>query len=139
MAVQETAATFLGINNENEFYSAHYLAEVFKGDMADIIKQWDEQAEQSKAAIAEGSQSVAYVQPNRALRNLHQAYFALRHRLKSERNTSERITQQREFFKALLDALGIAYQPQNHNLGPDLDLPLLANVKGKLKSQLPKD
>jgi hypothetical protein len=49
MAVTETAATFLGLNNENEFYSGHYLAEVFKGDMAEIIRHWDEHSEQSRA------------------------------------------------------------------------------------------
>lgn len=132
MAIQETAATFLGISNENEFYSAHYLAEVFKGDMADVIKQWDEQAEQSKLAIEGGSTEAPFIQPHRALRNLHQNYFALRHRLKNERNASERIGLQREFFQQLVEALNIPYQPQNITLGPDQDLPVLANVQGKL-------
>ena len=28
-----TAATFTGIHNENEFYSHHYLSEIFSGDI----------------------------------------------------------------------------------------------------------
>ena len=33
MSVAETVSTFVGLANENEFYSHHYLAEVFKGDI----------------------------------------------------------------------------------------------------------
>ena len=33
MPVLEAVQTFAGIANENEFYSHHYLAEVFKGDI----------------------------------------------------------------------------------------------------------
>ena len=35
MAISDNAATYLGIQNENEFYSAHYLSEVFDGDIRD--------------------------------------------------------------------------------------------------------
>ena len=31
MPVVEAVQTFVGIANENEFYSHHYLSEVFKG------------------------------------------------------------------------------------------------------------
>jgi hypothetical protein len=132
MAVTETAATFLGLNNENEFYSGHYLAEVFKGDMAEIIRHWDEHSEQSRAAVAAGTLSTAVVAPHRALRSMHQAYFALRNNLSTERQVAERIRLQRAFFQDLLAVLGIDYQPQNRTLGPDQDLPLLADVGGKL-------
>ena len=132
MAVTETAATFLGLNNENEFYSGHYLAEVFKGDMAEIIRHWDDHSEQSRAAVAAGTLSTAVVAPHRALRSMHQAYFALRNNLSTERQVAERIRLQRAFFQDLLAVLGIDFQPQNRTLGPDQDLPLLADVGGKL-------
>ena len=48
MAVQDTAATFIGLTNENEFFSAHYLAEVFQGDFADTIKDWEAREEAAK-------------------------------------------------------------------------------------------
>jgi len=33
----ETAITFAGIANENEFFSHHYLAEVFRSDIQDTL------------------------------------------------------------------------------------------------------
>ena len=41
MSVAQTVQTFAGIANENEFYSHHYLAEVFKGDIRARIESWE--------------------------------------------------------------------------------------------------
>ena len=41
----ETTATFAGIHNENEFYSQHYLSEVFSGDIRDTVARWREEAD----------------------------------------------------------------------------------------------
>src|SRR5690554_6920975 len=116
MAVQDTAATFIGLTNDNEFFSAHYLAEVFEGDLAETLKAWE----------AEGEP------PHRALRNLHQGYFALRHRLKSERSAVERIRQQRDFFRELMGVLGIPWQPHNREVAANTELPVLAALGDKL-------
>ncbi len=43
-AAAETAATFAGIHNENEFYSHHYLSEVFAGDIRETVERWREAA-----------------------------------------------------------------------------------------------
>ncbi|MDX5329529.1 MAG: hypothetical protein LPK06_12190 [Marinobacter sp.] len=123
MAVQDT---FIGLTNDNEFFSAHYLAEVFQGDFADTIKDWDAREEQAKEAGAE------YTTPHRALRNLNQTYFALRHKLKTERSVAERIRLQREFFKDLLATLGIPYQPQNRTVAPNTELPVLSTLGDQL-------
>lgn len=126
MAVQDTAATFIGLTNDNEFFSAHYLAEVFQGDFADTIKDWDAREEQAKEAGAE------YTTPHRALRNLNQGYFALRHKLKTERSAVERIRLQRDFFKDLLGTLGIPYQPENRTIAPNTELPVLSTLGDQL-------
>ena len=42
MSVAEAVQTFTGIANENEFFSHHYLAEVFKGDIRDRIDAWQQ-------------------------------------------------------------------------------------------------
>ena len=45
-AAAETAATFAGIHNENEFYSRHhYLSEVFSGDIRETVERWREATE----------------------------------------------------------------------------------------------
>lgn len=144
MAVQDTAATFIGLTNENEFFSAHYLAEVFQGDFADTIKEWESQEEEAKAVAAEsagqpgnGVEEIAagyYVTttPHRALRNLNQSYFALRHKLKTERSAAERIRLQRDFFKDLTSVLGIPYQPDNREVAPNTELPVLSAMGDQL-------
>ena len=41
MPVLDAVQTFPGIANENEFYSHHYLAEVFKGDIKAKLDAWE--------------------------------------------------------------------------------------------------
>ncbi|NOG30570.1 class I SAM-dependent DNA methyltransferase [Halomonas sp. TBZ9] len=126
MAIQDTAATFVGLTNENEFFSAHYLADVFQGDFAETIKHWESQEEQAK------EQGDTQPTPHRGLRNLHQAYFALRHRLKNERQAAERIRLQRDFFRQLMGVLGIPWQPENRLLAPEAELPVLSALGSQL-------
>lgn len=125
MALQDTAATFIGLTNDNEFFSAHYLAEVFQGDFADTIKDWEGQEEVAREANSTGQQGTGFVTPHRGLRNLNQGYFALRHKLKTERSAGERIRLQREFFKDLMAVLGIPWQPENREVAPNTELPVL--------------
>lgn len=121
MAIQETAASFIGLTNENEFYSSHYLAEVFKGDMANTITQWEMAAE----ADAESDSQTPSLSPHRGLRTLYQTYFGLRNQLKTERSRKNRIDWQREFFKQLLAVLGYPWQPENATVGANQELPVL--------------
>ncbi|MDO6460768.1 hypothetical protein Q4485_08670 [Granulosicoccaceae sp. 1_MG-2023] len=126
MAVQDTAATFIGLSNDNEFFSAHYLAEVFQGDLADTIKAWDACEADAK------EQGGDYASPHRRLRNLNQDYFALRHRMKNERKEKQRIALQRGFFKQLMAALDIPWQPENREPAANTELPVLAALGDQL-------
>jgi uncharacterized protein with HEPN domain len=143
MAVQDTAATFIGLTNDNEFFSAHYLAEVFQGDFAETVKEWEAKEETTKAAgagkaeqpgdaVSEVAAGYHFTTPHRALRNLNQSYFALRHKLKTERSAAERIRLQRGFFKDLTSVLGIPYQPDNRELAPNTELPVLSAIGDQL-------
>jgi hypothetical protein len=40
----------VGINNENEFYSNHYLGEVFTSDIRDVLEPWIEQENAARGA-----------------------------------------------------------------------------------------
>ena len=127
MAISENAATFLGIHNENEFYSAHYLSEVFKGDINDTLSQW-----QSKAELDKANQSLSleqrYLTPHQRLKNSARDYFAMRERTQKERNKAKATHMQRAFFKTLMQALDIPWQPENVRVGPDQELPVLARI-----------
>ena len=98
MPVQDSATTYIGLINDNEFFSAHYLAEVFHGDFAATISEWEGQEQPAGNAEGVGEARPAYLSPYRRLRNLNQGYFALRHRMKTERSAAQRINLQREFF-----------------------------------------
>ena len=65
MAATQTVQTFAGIANENEFYSHHYLAEVFKGDIRTLIESWQATEEAAGQATATG---VATEEPGRLIR-----------------------------------------------------------------------
>lgn len=116
MAVSDNAATFLGINNENEFYSAHYLSEVFKGDIKETLEAWASKAEQDED----------YQPPFKRLSNLNREYFAMRERLQRERSAKQRTQMQRQFFQSLLTTLDIPWSPTNVVVGKDQELPVLS-------------
>lgn len=123
MPVTDNAATFLGINNENEFYSAHYLAEVFKGDISEALKAWKEQEESDEQ----------YQAPYSRLKSIARDYFAMRERSHKERNHQKAIAMQRDFFKLYCGALDIPWNPHNRRVQTDkkkedLEIPVLSVV-----------
>lgn len=40
-STHQARAAFIGLTNDNDFFSAHYLAEVFQGDFAEVVKDSD--------------------------------------------------------------------------------------------------
>ena len=106
----DTATTFAGIHNENEFYSHHYLSEIFTGDIRDTVARWRDAAE------AAGGASAGARTPNEALRALARDYLQFRRQFAHERRHEARVGRQREWFAQLLGALGYGYEPHNHPL-----------------------
>ena len=94
--------TLTGIHNENEFYSHHYLAEIFAGDIQATLERWREQAE-----------SAGRRTPWAEIRALAPDYLRFRGDFNRERRPGQRILRQREWFRALLAVLGYRWQPAN--------------------------
>ncbi len=117
MAIAETAATFIGITNENEFYSHHYLSEVFQGDIKETLERW-------KVLAESDDEKVPYV----ALRRLSREFLQFRGKLERERRHDARIALQREFFQRLLTVLGCGWAPRNLPLENGDEIPVLATV-----------
>ena len=115
-----TAATFTGIHNENEFYSHHYLSEIFSGDIRATVNRWRESAE------AKGGGT-----PYAALRALAGDYVRFRRNFERERRSGQRLTLQREWFRQLLAALGYKWTPANHSLDDGDEVPVLCAMGGK--------
>ncbi|MGI9250999.1 MAG: Eco57I restriction-modification methylase domain-containing protein [Pseudohongiellaceae bacterium] len=123
MPVSDNAATFLGINNENEFYSAHYLSEVFSGDIKDTLNDWKNREESDEN----------YQAPYNRLKAIARDYFVMRERSHKERNRQKAIAMQREFFRLFCNALDIPWQPHNRSVKTDTqkedgELPVLAVI-----------
>lgn len=115
MPVLDAVQTFPGIANENEFYSHHYLAEVFKGDIKSRIEAW-EAAEASEAALASaaaaGSATATPARaPHKALSACAQRWFALRSQLNRERDPAARWSLHTQIQALMLQALGYAASP----------------------------
>ena len=103
-----------GIHNENEFYSHHYLAEIFSGDIQATLERWREQAESANART-----------PWAELRALAPEYLRFRGDFNRERRSGQRILRQREWFRTLLAALGHRCQPANLLLEDGAEVPIL--------------
>ncbi len=118
-AENAAAATFAGIHNENEFYSHHYLSEIFSGDIRATVDRWRE------AADAMDPAGEIAGPPYARLRRLSREYFQFRHRFASERRHETRVQWQRAWFRRLLGALGYGWSPGNHGL-EDGEVPVLS-------------
>ena len=83
MAALDAVQTFAGIANENEFYSHHYLAEVFKGDIKTRLETWD-----ADEAAHPGEET--YRNPAKRLSAWGQKWFALRGQIAKARDDVEK-------------------------------------------------
>mgnify|MGYP001017718933 CR=1 FL=1 len=120
MPILEAVQTFVGITNENEFYSHHYLAEVFKGDIKDRLNTWE--AEEAQHPGDEVHRS-----PNKRLQAWAQRWFTLRGQVQRGRDEHERWQAFMQIQAGLLQALGYPAPPRNntlHELAPGLPIPV---------------
>ena len=93
----------IGITNENEFYTNHYLSEIFEKDTSDQISSWQEKENEDEN----------YKTPFKKLRGIGPSYLELLKELnKKNSKTEDKIKAQREFMKLFLDIFD--YEYNNH-------------------------
>ena len=117
----DQASTFVGIHNEREFYSDHYLAEILSRDLKGTLGRWRSEAK----AVGEVAGT-----PDEKLRSLSGEYRKLRERFGRERSDPERVKLQRAWFQRLLEALEHRWNPRNLLLEDGDELPVLGDVEG---------
>lgn len=122
MPVADAIQTFAGIANENEFYSHHYLGEVFKGDIKARLDAWQaqEDAQQEQAQCTDGAQ--AFKAPPKALGSWAGKWFALRSQITKSRDPEERLKRFADQQRGLLTALGYSLSPARVELHPGMTL-----------------
>ena len=114
MSVADTVSTFAGLANENEFYSHHYLAEVFKGDIKALIERWQAAEDEDGGAKA----------PYKLLQVCSARWFAQLASMARAKSAEERLVAHRELHQSLLAALGYTLQPQPCELYPGMPVPI---------------
>ncbi|EOF5433742.1 hypothetical protein ACK1MO_003441 [Salmonella enterica] len=121
----------VGINNENEFYSNHYLGEVFTSDIRDVLEPWIEQenaAREAERAARELGKEVeaGYRAPWNQLNSLATEFFRKLTEHEKQRQIPQRLADQRSRWQPLLKALGYELNPHIQMLDDDTPLPVLA-------------
>ncbi|ESS57985.1 N-6 DNA Methylase family protein [Enterobacter cloacae S611] len=121
----------VGINNENEFYSNHYLGEVFTSDIRDVleprINQENAAREAERAAREKGKEVEAgYRAPWNQLYSLATEFFRKLTEHEKQRQIPQRLADQRSRWQPLLKALGYELNPHIQMLDDDTPLPVLA-------------
>ncbi|HIE4918137.1 class I SAM-dependent DNA methyltransferase [Klebsiella aerogenes] len=121
----------VGINNENEFYSNHYLGEVFTSDIRDVLEPWINQEnaarEAERAAREQGKEIEAgYRAPWNQLNSLATEFFRKLTEHEKQRQIPQRLADQRSRWQPLLKALGYELNPHIQMLDDDTPLPVLA-------------
>lgn len=126
------ALDLTGINNENEYYSHHYLSAIFEGDLRDTFDQWQSMEDAYRDSIKITGQKPDVFAQDRApwirLRSLGQWFFQLQNQLEKEKEPVTRLQKQNQFFANLLTALGYHWAPTLKPLNGSGDLPILAEV-----------
>ena len=125
MPVLEAVQTFAGITNENEFYSHHYLAEVFKGDIKDRLEAWDAQEAQHPSDAPDHEQHRA---PPKRLHSWAQRWCALRGQVQRGKDEHERWHAFMQIQSGLLQALGYAPPPAHPHAARTGPRPAAARV-----------
>ena len=119
MPVLEAVHTFAGIANENEFYSHHYLAEVFKVDIKARLDAWE-------ATESEHPGDDNWRAPHKRIQAWAQRWFSLRGQVQRGASDAERWQLFTQLQAGLLQALGYPTPgtlPHVHEFVPGMPVP----------------
>jgi hypothetical protein len=115
MTSTQSAQAFSGIANENEFYGHHYLAEVFKGDIRDLVEKWDADEDAGKERA-----------PYKRLAGTAGKWFASLAAQKNLGDDDEKLAAHLRLHQPLLEALGYSLKPDQIELQKGMPVPVWA-------------
>lgn len=110
--------SYTGINNENEFFTSHYLSEVFPNDVKEVISTWQDKHKADKD----------WQMPYRTLSTLAKDYFQFLDEFnKKKHNDTEKIALARSFYMPFIEALGYKFSFAIKNLDEG-QVPIIAEL-----------
>jgi len=125
--------TWIGLTSENEFYSAHYLSEIFTNDVRGVLEDWTaREAEAKETAKMHSDQETAWRTPWARISGLSREGLQTLDGLRRSQSPQHRLTASRELTRRLLEIFELPYAPQRVCLQERLDspdLPLLGELK----------
>ncbi|WP_341326442.1 hypothetical protein [Methylotuvimicrobium sp. KM2] len=123
---------WIGISNENEFYSQHYLSEIFSGDVRGVLEAWAEQESQAReTARAHNQKEPEYRAPHTRLNSIWREALNQLDTLQRPQPPSERVSKGRAVIRQLLQIFDLPYQPTRQPISgnDDWELPLLGELR----------
>ena len=120
---------FAGISNENEFFSDHYLAEVFVKDTKETLDVWLQREKDAKLEATTGQAVDPSLRaPYNQLSSLSADYTLVRRTLERARSPEERLEIQRDWLARLCSVFDLPYAPQEFEISDELVLPLISAI-----------
>lgn len=121
---------WIGISNENEFYSQHYLAEIFSGDVRGVLETWSQREDEAREqARARGDKEPAWRAPWSRLGNGARDALQRLDELTRTPEPREQARLGRALIGELLRRFELPFVPERLELEDGSVLPLLGELK----------
>ena len=121
---------WIGISNENEFYSQHYLAEIFSGDVRGVLEAWSQREDAAREqARARGDREPDWRAPWSRLNNAARDWLLRLAEAESLREPREQARLGRALIGELLARFELPFAPERLELEDGSVLPLLGELK----------
>ena len=125
--LRQSTTSLVGIHNEREFYSDHYLAEILAKDLRSTVEKWRSDT---------GADGKAGPSPDTRLRALGREYPRLQQEIQNARATERRLAIHQQWFQQLLGALGFEWRPARILLDSGEEIPVVGEWKGSSGERL---
>lgn len=125
---------WFGINNDNEFYSEHYLNDIFRNNITERLGDWQAQEDSARETLKQqgdgsATPSISQLAPYNALGRSARDALQTFKELEREKAPAEQLAIQRPWLKQLLALFGFDVSVQRLQLDGGIELPLLCELR----------
>jgi len=125
--------TWTGLTSENEFYSAHYLSEIFTNDVKGVLEAWAaKEAEAKDLAKGAGEREPVWRTPWSRLSGFSREGLQILQGIRRNQTPANRLKAGREITRQLMGLFDLPFAPDRVSLQERVDspdLPLLGELR----------